>query len=171
MGGFIARLGARSSIALGLGALVVAIIGIAKMMDGNDRQAGGFGPVPRPSSTIEPTAGDDAEVAQTPTASTTDAAIVKASRDFTAAWLRRELSASRWHDGLTSLVTSSLARTLESVDPAGVPATRVLAPPTLVLRSDGYAQTVTRADTGTLRLGLVKRDGRWLVDTVDWERL
>jgi hypothetical protein len=171
MCGLITRLGARGTVALALGVLVVTIIGIAKIWDGNDRPTGGFASVPRPSSTIEPTAGDDAEVAPTPTASAEDAAIVKASRDFTAAWLRRELSASRWHDGLTSLVTPSLARRLESVDPAGVPATRMLAPPTLVLRSDGYAQTATRADTGTLRLGLVERDGRWLIDTVDWERL
>ncbi len=171
MRGFIAWLGARGAVALGLVVLVVAIIGIAKILDGNHREAGGFASVPRPPSTIEPTAGDDAEVAPTPTTSAEDAAIVRASRDFTAAWLRRELSASRWHDGLSSMVTPSLARNLESVDPAGVPARRVLAPPTLVLRSDGYAQTATRVDTGTLSLGLVERDGRWLVDTVDWDRL
>ncbi len=43
MRGLITRLGARGTVAVGLGVLVVAIIGIAKMLDGNDRQAGGFG--------------------------------------------------------------------------------------------------------------------------------
>ncbi len=42
MRGLIARLGARGAVALGLGVLVVAIVGIAKILDGNDREAGGF---------------------------------------------------------------------------------------------------------------------------------
>ena len=77
MRGLIARLGARGTVALGLGVLVVAIIGIARIWGGNVRHAGGFASAPRTPSTIEPTAGDDAEVAPTPTASAGDAAIAQ----------------------------------------------------------------------------------------------
>jgi hypothetical protein len=171
MRGLFARLGARGTVAIGLGLLVVAIVGVAKAVGGDPRPSGGFASAPRPPSTVEPSAGDDAEVAPTPTNTADDAAIIEASEDFAAAWLRRDLGAARWHDRLVPMVTPSLAQGLESVDPAGVPARRVVAAPTVILRAVGYAETATQVDTGTLRLGLVERDGRWLVDTIDWERL
>jgi hypothetical protein len=171
MRSLMARLGVRGTVALGLGLLVVAVVGIAQVVGDGGPKTGGFASAPRAPSTIEPTAGDDAAVAPTPSATVNDAAIVTASGAFATAWLRRDLSPARWHDDLAPMVTPTLAQSLGSVDPASVPASRVLAAPTVVLRADGYAQTTTTVDTGTLRLGLVERDGRWLVDTVDWERL
>ena len=124
-----------------------------------------------PTSTVDPTAGDDAEVAPSPTAFADDAAVKNAASSFVAAWLRRDRSPTAWHAALVPLSTTSLAQSLEGVDPIGVPATRTTGPPTVVRRTEAFAQVSITVDTGTVVLDLVKQGGAWLVDGVDWDRV
>src|SRR5262249_51172838 len=149
--------------------LVAGVVGIAKLAGG-----GASRPIsPRlegPTSTVNPTASDDAEVAPTVTAFADDAALKAAASSVVGAWLRRELSPAAWHAGLTPVSTSSLAQSLEGVDPVGVPATRTTGQPTIVRRTEAFAQVSIAVDTGTVVLDLLKQGSKWLVDGVDWDR-
>jgi len=165
----LARLGIRGAVALGLALLVLVIVGIAKLVGGAGEQ-GLRSSGPRPTPTVPPTAGDDGEVAATPSAYADDAVIRRTASDFATAWLRRNLSATAWHSGIAALSTPALGQKLEGVDPSGVPARRALGLPNLVLRTEAFARVTILVDTGTLSLNLLKQGGRWLVDGVDWER-
>jgi hypothetical protein len=114
--------------------------------------------------------GDDGRVLPTSVAPADNAEIQSAVLTFMAAWLARTASATEWHDALAPLATPSLAASLVGVDPMGVPATRVVGHVVVTLRSDLYAQVTVPVDTGSVVLGLLNQDGRWLVDTLDWDR-
>jgi hypothetical protein len=169
MRGLLGRVGARVGVAVVLVALIAGVVAIAKLSGG-----GAARPVlPRvmePTSTVDPTAGDDAEVAPSPTAFADDAALKSAASSFVEAWLRRDRSPTAWHDALVPLATSNLAQSLEGVDPSGVPATRTTGPATVVRRGAAFAQVSITVDTGTVVLDLVKPGEKWLVDGVDWDR-
>jgi hypothetical protein len=169
MRGLLGRIGARVGIAVVLVVLIAGAIGIAKLVGG-----GGARPIsPRleaPTSTVDPTAGDDAEVAPSPTGFADDALLKTAASTFVEAWLKRNLSPAAWHAGLVPLSTSSLAQSLDGVDPVGVPATRTTGPPTVLRRDEVFAQVSIAVDTGIVVLDLLKQGGKWLVDGVDWDR-
>jgi hypothetical protein len=167
--GLLSRLGIRGGAVVGLLLVVAVTVAVARLVGGADAGAN-YSPGQPPTITVDPTEGDDGEVLATPSAYPDDAAVRAAAGRFTAAWLRRELTAERWHAGLDGLVTTALAEKLVGVDPRSVPASRTLGPPALVLRTDLFAQVTIAVDSGTLRLSLVKPDDRWLVDAVDWER-
>jgi len=165
----LARLGVRGTVALGLAIFVLVIVGVARLAGGGvEPQLNNA--APRTAPTVDPTDGDDGEVAATPSAFADDGAVRRAAKDFTEAWLRRTLSATAWHASIAAFATLALARKLDGVDPRGVPATRALGEPTLSLRTNAFAQASIPVDTGTLVLNLLKQDGRWRVDAVDWER-
>jgi hypothetical protein len=162
------RLGLRGGLVIGLAVLVLAIVAVARFAARGTETPSYTADVPA-TSTVNPTAGDDSEVASA-TAYPDDAAVKAAADKFTTAWLKRALSPAEWLAGLAPLSTETLAKSFEGVDPKVVPATRVVAAPTIVLRTDSFAQTSTLVDTGTLVLGLSRHDGRWLIDSVDWDR-
>jgi hypothetical protein len=171
MRGLLGRIGARVGVAVVLIVLVGAVLGIAKLTGaGSSRPTTARIDNNHPSSTVDPTAGDDAEVAPTPTATADDTAVTGAASSFLAAWLRRDRSPAAWHAALVPLSTMSLAQSLDGVDPVGVPATRTTGPPTIVRRADAFAQVSIAVDTGTVVLDLIKQNGKWLVDGVDWDR-
>lgn len=163
------RLGARGAVGTGLALVVLGVVGLAKLAD-RGGPAGHYLPPARPPVTADPTEGDDAAVAPAPSRLTDEPVVLSTAAQFAAAWLRQDLSASAWHAGIAPFATQSLAQRLAGVDPAAVPASRILGEPQLALRAASYAQVVLAVDSGTLRLSLVRRDGRWWVDGVDWDR-
>jgi hypothetical protein len=169
MRSLLSRVGLRGALAAGAALLVLAVIGIAKLTVG-DRQPIRIGTIAEPTSTIDPTAGDDGDVPVTPSAYPDEGTVLATATAFATAWLRHGVTAANWHLGVAKLATGSLTKTLDGVDPGGVPATRVTGHPTVVMRGELYAQVSIAVDTGTLLLGLVKQGNRWLVDTVDWGR-
>ena len=164
-------IGARAGISAGLVVIIAAILLIARLAGGGER-------TPPPPYTgepalpsVTPSAGDDGRlVSAAPSDPAQDAEIRDAALAFTTAWLRRDLASEEWHGTLAPLSTAPHAQSLESVDPSGVPATRVVGEVTIPLRSDLYAQVSVPVDSGVLELGLLHEDGRWLVDSVDWQR-
>lgn len=90
---------------------------------------------------------------------------------FASAWVdHRRVTADKWYDRLLPHATRDLAERLSGVDPAGVPADRIIGRPSVVPLSAGVVEAVLAVDSGQLRLRLVAPDGPWLVDGVDWER-
>lgn len=164
------RFGVRGGVAVGLAILVLAAGALARLAGGGARP-NEYSEGTQPASTVDPTAGDDGEVGTSPSAYPDDAAVRAAAATFTEVWLRRDLSPKEWHSRVALLATASLTESLEGADPTGVPATRMVGEPRLVLRADRYSQVAVPVDTGTVLLGLLKRGGWWLVDGVDWDRL
>ncbi len=90
---------------------------------------------------------------------------------FASAWVdHRGVSAKEWYDKLLPHATSGLAERLSGVDPAGVPADRIVGKPTVIPHAASLVEATVGVDSGRLRLRLVAPDGRWLVDGVDWQR-
>jgi hypothetical protein len=169
MRGLLSRIGARVGVAVVLVVLIGGVLVIAKLSGG--RQSNPITPqVEGPTSTVDPTAGDDAEVAPSPTSFPDDTSVKDAASSFIASWLRRDRSPIAWHAALVPLSTTTLADSLKGVDPIGVPATRTTGPPTVLRRTDAFAQVSIAVDTGTVTLDLLKQGGKWLVDGVDWDR-
>jgi hypothetical protein len=169
MRSLLGRIGARVGIAVVLVVLIAGVVAIAKFAGGGAPRP----PAPRlagPTVTVDPTSGDDAEVAPSPTSYADDAAVKDAASSFVAAWIRRDRSPAAWHAALVPLATTALAESLKGVDPVGVPATRTTGPPTVVRRTEAFAQVSIAVDTGTVVLDLLKQTGAWLVDGVDWDR-
>src|SRR5262245_29883142 len=169
MRSLLGRIGARVGVAVVLVLLIAGVVAIAKFAGGSASRP----PAPRiagPTTTVDTTAGDDAEVAPSPTAYADDAAVNGAASSFVAAWLRRDRTPAAWHAALVPLSTTSLADSLKGVDPVGVPATRTTGPPTVVRRTEGFAQVSIAVATGTVVLDLLMQSGKWLVDGVDWDR-
>jgi hypothetical protein len=169
MRSLLGRVGGRVGVALVLIVLIAGVLAIAKLAGGRT----GRTTTPRlagPTSTVNPTAGDDAEIATTPTAFADDTVVKNAATAFVSAWLKRDRSPSAWHAALVPLSTAALGQSLDGVDPIGVPATRTTGPPTLVRRTEAFAQVSISVDTGTVVLDLLNQGGRWLVDGVDWDR-
>ena len=71
MRSLLSRLGVRGGVAIGLALLVLGVVAIAQLAGGGSR-APVIPPQAQPSITVDPTEGDDAEVAPTPTAFTDD---------------------------------------------------------------------------------------------------
>jgi hypothetical protein len=169
MRSLLGRIGARVGVAVVLVVLIGGVLAIAKLSGG--RQSSPIAPrVEGPTTTVDPTAGDDAEVAPSPTAFSDDTSVKDAASSFVASWLRRDRSPAAWHAALVPLSTTTLADSLNGVDPIGVPATRTTGPPTVLRRTDAFAQVSIAVDTGTVTLELLKQSGKWLVDGVDWDR-
>jgi hypothetical protein len=161
-------------LALGLVVVIVAIVGVARLLAG-----------PAPSrvldtSTAVPTVsvdphGDDSVVSPGPPppprvsrGTATPEAVAYA---FASAWAdHRNVSAKEWHDRLLPHSTRTLADKLAKTDPEVIPAGRVTGNPTLVPISAKLVEVRVPADSGELRLRLVAPEGRWLVDGVDWQR-
>jgi len=163
-------LGARGTVAVALVVVVLALVGIGRLVGGS-APTGVVGSGDRAATpTVDPSDVDDGEVGTTPTPPGNDTVVLAAAGDFTTAWLRRDLSAAAWHTGISRLATEVLAASLQGVDPKGVPARRITGAATLALRTEGFAQVTVPVDTGTVRLNLVQSDGRWLVNAIDWER-
>ncbi|GIG85223.1 hypothetical protein [Plantactinospora endophytica] len=165
----------RLGIAIGLAVVILGIIGAARLVaGGGDGGPTLIGGTPGPISVTDPEAGDDGlTVTAEPTPRTSPGAPEPeaVARSFTTAWLdHQDVTAREWHDRLRPLATAQLAEQLTGVDPVTVPADRITGEPRVVPQNDSLVEVVVPVDSGELRLGLVAPEGRWQVDTVDWQR-
>lgn len=175
-------LGTRYGIALLLAAVVFGVVGLGQLVGPTDSTGAGLRPdgaeAGAGSVAVSPSAGrgvDDGEQAPPPTpqpvTSPGAATPEQVAELFAAAWLDHHgADPAGWLAGLRPYATPALAQKLTGVDPAGVPAERVTGPVRLAARSESYVEVTVPVDSGLLRLHLVGAGGRWLVDTVDWER-
>ncbi len=164
----------RMGVALVLFAIVLAVVGIARLFsDGRADSRSSFSTEsPGPVVSIDP--GDNDSIldsAPPPAPSTspgqTQPALV--ANAFATAWIdHKGVSPKAWHDKLLQHATTKLAKELGGVDPAGVPADRILGPPNLVPIGATVVTAEIPMESGKLSLQLVAPDGKWLVDTIDW---
>jgi hypothetical protein len=162
-------LGLRGVLALGLAVLVLAVHGLATLVSESDRPSGLHPGVAETEQHVDPTAGDDGVAASPPT-TRDDPAVRAVAEDFTAAYLHTDAGMEAWHAGIDEFATQWLKDQMTGVDPSRVPASRVTGRITITLYAETYAEVSVPVDTGTVLLSLVRREGRWLVDGVDWDR-
>nr|BFE67315.1 hypothetical protein GCM10020092_006160 [Actinoplanes digitatis] len=167
----------RWGVALVIAVLVLAVVGIGRLFNGANPQPPLTDAVPTaPTVSVDPSHDDDGVIADddpppSPTTRPGSAEPEAVAYAFAAAWVdHKKVSAKTWHDGLVPNATKDLSEELEGVDPADVPADRVVGRSALVPIGDGLVNAVITVDSGKLTLQLVAPDGRWLVDGVDWER-
>jgi len=166
----------RWGVAFVIALLVLAVVGLGRLFsDGkDDRQL--LDPVPTaPTVSVNPSVDNDSVVqndeppqeAETSPGTAKPEAVAYA---FASAWVdHKNVSAKAWHDGIVPNATKNLSEELDGVDPADVPADRVIGRAALAPIGDGLVNAIVTVDSGKLTLQLVAPDGRWLVDGVDWE--
>jgi hypothetical protein len=165
----------RWGVALVIAILVLAIVGLGRIFsDGSTATPLTERASPAATVSIDPSHDDDGVVVDddpppSPTARPGTAEPEAVAYAFAAAWVdHKNISAKNWHNGLVPNATEDLSDELNGVDPADVPADRVIGRPALVPIGDGLVNAVVTVDSGELTLRLVAPDGRWLVDGVDW---
>lgn len=166
----------RWGVALVISVLVLAVVGVGRLFsDGTTDSTLTVGASPAATVSVDPSRDDDGVIVDdapppSPTTSPGTAEPEAVAYAFASAWAdHKNVSAKAWHDGLVPNATKDLSDELDGVDPADVPASRVIGRPTLVPIGDGLVNAVVTVDSGKLTLQLVAPDGRWLVDGVDWD--
>jgi hypothetical protein len=166
----------RWGVAMVIAVLVLAVVGIGRLFAGENTQPPLTEAVSAaPTASIDPSHDDDGVIVKdepppSPTTSPGTAKPEAVAYAFASAWVdHKNVSAKTWHNGLVPNATKDLSGELDGVDPADVPADRVIGRPTLVPVGDGLVNAVVTVDSGKLTLELVAPDGRWLVDGVDWD--
>ena len=162
----------RWGIAVVLGVIVVAVVGVGRIFaDGNNQATlGNNSPVAAVS--VDPSDDDSVLESDPPPSPSTKpgrAQPEQVAYAFASAWVdHTKVSSQAWRDRLLPNVTKDLADDLDGVDPASVPASQVIGRPELNPVSDTLVTAVVTTDTGKLTLQLVAPDGHWLVDDIDW---
>jgi len=154
--------------------LILAVVGIGRLVAGDKTAEPLVGSgSPEPAISIEPSEDDGIialDPAPSPVTSPGRAQPEAVAYAFASAWVdHQNVSAKAWHDGLEPNATKRLSDQLDGVDPAGVPADRVLGRPGLVPVSDNIVNAVVNVNSGKLTLRLIAPDGHWLVDGIDWD--
>ena len=164
----------RWGIGLVIAVLVLAVIGLGRAFAGSnpDKPLAGTGS-PAPAISVDASDDDGVLSSDAPPAPITSPGKAQpeaVAYAFASAWVdHKNVSAKSWHDGLVPNATKRLSDELDGVDPAGVPASRVLGRPQLVPINSTLVNAVVSVDSGKLTLRLVSPDGHWLVDGVDWD--
>lgn len=165
----------RWGVGLVLVVLVFAVVGIGRLFsDEQDASPSLGGGAPAPAISVDPLE-DDSVVSSdpppTPRTSPGRAQPEAVAYAFASAWVNHQnVTAEKWHDRLLPNATRSLSEQLRGVDPAGVPADRVIGRPDLAVVNDTMVNAVVTMDSGKLSLRLVAPEGQWLVDGIDWEQ-
>ncbi|WP_203827259.1 hypothetical protein [Actinoplanes palleronii] len=164
----------RWGVALVLAVIVLAVVGVGRLF--SDGKSGsptvGLGS-PAPAISINPS--DDDSVVSSEPPPTPKTVPGRAQPDavayaFASAWVSHTgVTSKKWVDRLLPNATTDLADELRGVDPAGVPASRVIGRPVIDAVNDTMVNAVITMDSGKLSLRLVAPDGHWLVDGIDWE--
>jgi len=170
-------LGTRYGAAVALLVLIALVVGVGKLVGGSrpDQAPLGSGTVINSPSPNPSRLGDDGvgEPPSPPPPSTSPGATDPSTvaMDFTQKWLHHDgVTADQWLAALRPYATKALQDRLSGVDPLTVPASKVAGAATATDRSQSYVDVVIPLDSGALTLGLTSTDGRWLVDSVDWQR-
>ncbi|HEY7222986.1 MAG TPA: hypothetical protein VH561_05125 [Micromonosporaceae bacterium] len=170
VGGALRRIGLRSSVSLALILIVVAVLVVARLAADHRRTVE---PLPRPVDTVAPatdTEGNDSADDEEPNSFHDDGTVLASATGFATAWLRRDLPASEWLDGMRPYATADLIERLNAVDPLDVPPSAVIGQPTIRQRADDYAEVLVPIGVhDALALTLARSGTNWLVATVDRE--
>lgn len=127
--------------------------------------SGAANPGAGPSASVEPPGTDNSP----PGAAAPASAAPAAAAGFAAAWVRRDLPAGQWLAGVTPWCAPPFARSLATVDPANVAASRVTGRPRVLHAPVGRNAAYTvPTDAGTLTVTLTVSGGRWLVSSNDF---
>jgi hypothetical protein len=164
----------RWGVALVLVAVVLAVVGIGRLL--SDGQSGsptaGLGS-PAPAISVDPSEDDSVVSSDPPPSPKTGpgrAQPEQVAYAFASAWVSHTgVTSKKWLDRLLPNATTDLADELRGVDPSGVPADRVIGRPTLDVVNDTQVNAVVTMNSGKLGLRLIAPDGHWLVDGIDWE--
>lgn len=165
----------RWGVAVVIAVLVLAVVGVGRLFSDGSNTASPVVSVGSPAPAISANPSDDdsvisAEPPPPPTANPGMAEPEAVAYAFAAAWVdHKNVSAKTWHDGILPNATKSLSDELNNVDPADVPASKVVGRPSLVPVGTGLVSAVVTTDSGKLTLRLVAPDKHWLVDGIDWE--
>ena len=162
------RVGTRTGVSLVLVVVVAMTVLMARLID--DRRSVAPHRAPASVPTVHDTAGDDSADDEEPTAYPDDATVLAMARAFAEAWLRPDLSAQEWLDGLRPHATDALIEKLTDVDPSEVPANATLGQPQIQARTESHAEVrIPIAPHDALVLGLVSTEQGWFVATLDRE--
>ena len=168
-------LGTRYGAAVALVAVIALIVGIGKIVGGGHPVSTPLGAgtvLPSATSSQEPDDGVGSPPAPPPPSTSpgaTDPPTVAVN--FTRAWLNHNgVTAEQWLAALRPFATAALQGRLGGVDPETVPASKISGSATATNRSESYVDVTVPLDAGALTLGLTATGGRWLVDSVDWQR-
>ncbi|MBB2945703.1 hypothetical protein FB565_005461 [Actinoplanes lutulentus] len=164
----------RWGVAIVLVGIVLAVVGIGRLFsDGQTASPTLNSDSPVPAISADPAEDDSvvsSEPTPTPKTSPGRAQPEAVAYAFASAWVNHgSVSAEKWRDRLLPNSTKDLSNQLKGVDPAGVPAERVIGRPELVAVNETMVNAIVTMDTGKLSLRLVSPEGHWLVDGIDWE--
>jgi hypothetical protein len=164
----------RWGVAIVLGVIVLAVVGVGRLLSGGNASTPVVNTAPPASPASLDPADDDGVIdsAAPPSPSTRPgrAQPEAVAYAFASAWVdHQNVTAKTWRDRLLPNATKDLANELAGVDPAGVPAERVLGRPSLVPVGETVVNAVVSMDSGKLSLRLISPNGHWLVDGIDWE--
>jgi hypothetical protein len=167
-------LGSRYGIAVGLLVLIALVVGGGRLIRGGTAPSllNTGSPAASPTASQLP---DDGLTSPGPTPGPSTSAgapgPVTIATDFATAWLNHtNVTADQWYKAVTRYATANLAGKLKQVDPAGVPADKIIGDVTLVYHDPSYVDAQVPADGGVMTLRMLATNGRWLVDGVDWQR-
>lgn len=166
----------RWGVGLVILAVVLAVVGIGRLFAGGNDNGSSVVAATSPAPVTSPDPSDDdgvlgSEAPPSPVTSAGRAEPEEVAYAFASAWVdHQNVSATAWHDRLVPNATARLSGELNGVNPASVPASRVLGRPGLVPVSSTIVNAVVNVDSGKLTLRLVSPDGHWLVDGIDWDR-
>lgn len=169
--------GTRYGAAVALVAVIALIVGIGKLVGGGRSIAPpqGAGTVVNAPSATSSQEGDDGvgspPAPPEPSTSPGAADPQTVAANFTRAWLNHDgVTAGQWLADLRPFATTALQGRLGGVDPQTVPASKIAGNASATNRSESYVDITIPLDTGALTLGVTATGGRWLVDSVDWQR-
>ena len=156
----------RWGVALLLAVLVLAVVGIGRLFHGAAAEPPLTSGSPAPAISANPS-DDDTVISAEPAPSPTT--FPGAAEPEAVAWVDHHVSKQEWHDGIRPNATQRLADELNDVDPASVPADRLIGRPSLVAAGENLVNAIVTTDSGKLTLKLVAPDQHWLVDGIDWD--
>jgi cell division protein FtsN len=162
----------RWGVALVLAVLVLGVVGIGRLFHGAAAEPPLTSASPAPAISANPSDDDtviSAEPAPSPTTFPGAAEPEAVAYAFASAWVDHHVSKQEWHDGIRPNATQRLADELNDVDPASVPADRLIGRPSLVAAGENLVNAIVTTDSGKLTLKLVALDQHWLVDGIDWD--
>ncbi len=88
---------------------------------------------------------------------------------FARAWIRRDLPAQQWWNGIATYTAPSYANQLRTVDPSRIPAAHLTGPPKPTLVRTNLAVYTVGTDTGTLQVTVTPLPGGWKVTYTSWQ--
>jgi hypothetical protein len=163
----------RWGVAIVLAVVILAVVGIGRLFSDDEPAVPLGASSPAPVVSANPSEDDSVvtpEPPPTPKTSPGRALPEAVAYAFASAWVDHEdITAKKWLDRLLPNATKNLSDQLRGVDPAGVPANRVIGRPDLVAVTDSMVNAIVTMDAGNLSLRLVAPEGTWLVDGIDWE--